>query len=145
MKPPQGGFFIGVIKDIAALSYSTDVDLSNWQASLPAPTGYRVLVAIAKASTTAGKGSLILKPDELVDKETTGSIVGMVLSLGPDAYQDKSKFPSGPYCAVGDWVSFRAYSGTRFKLAGAADQEFRMLNDDQIEALLPDPTAIERV
>ena len=126
------------------MSYDTDVDLTKNMEGLPVPTGYRVMVAIARSSDKAGKAGIIIKPDDLIDKETTASIVGMVVALGPDAYQDKSKFPTGPYCQLGDWVSFRSYSGTRFKLNGAKDQEFRMINDDQIEALLPDPTAIER-
>jgi co-chaperonin GroES (HSP10) len=127
------------------LSYDTDFDLTKLTESLPTPTGYRVVVAIAKSSDKAGNAGIIIKPDELVDKETTASIVGLVISMGPDAYNDDKKFPSGPYCQIGDWVSFRAYSGTRFKLNGAGEQEFRMINDDQVEAILPDPTAIERV
>lgn len=121
------------------MSYETDVDVTKFAEVLPKPTGYRILIAIAKASNKAGS---IWKPDDLVEKETVATVAGLVIATGPDAYADDKKFPSGPYCQIGDWVSFRQFSGTRFRVG---DQEFRMINDDQVESVLPDPTAIERV
>jgi co-chaperonin GroES (HSP10) len=119
--------------------YETDLDLSELAAKLPQPTGYKVLVAIAKASEK--KGSIFI-PEELKDRESTASIVGTVILIGSDAYADSKKFPSGPYCKIGDWITFRSYSGTRVKIG---EQEFRFINDDQVESVLPDPLAIERV
>ena len=69
------------------------------------------------------------------------SHTGNVLAMGPDCYMDAIKFPSGAWCKVNDWVLFRSYSGTRFKIKG---QEFRILNDDTIEAVIGDPRLIER-
>ena len=66
---------------------------------------------------------------------------GYVLKLGPDAYQDKNRFPSGPWCQEGDWVVFRPYSGTRMKIYG---KEFRLINDDTVEAVVEDPTGVVR-
>jgi co-chaperonin GroES (HSP10) len=66
---------------------------------------------------------------------------GFVLKLGVDAYKDEKRFPSGPYCKEGDWVIFRAYSGTRVKIH---DKEFRLINDDTVEAVVEDPRGIER-
>jgi len=64
-----------------------------------------------------------------------------VLKVGPEAYADKTKFPSGPWCKPGDFVLVRTYSGTRFKIFG---KEFRLLNDDQIDAVVQDPRGITR-
>jgi co-chaperonin GroES (HSP10) len=38
-------------------------------------------------------------------------------------------------------VLVRAYSGTRFKIHG---REFRLLNDDQVEAVVEDPRGYTR-
>jgi co-chaperonin GroES (HSP10) len=61
--------------------------------------------------------------------------------MGDDAYGDPDKFPRGPYCETGNWVIFRSYTGTRFKVQG---QEFRLINDDSVEAIVEDPRGIER-
>jgi co-chaperonin GroES (HSP10) len=61
--------------------------------------------------------------------------------MGSEAYSDLDKFPDGAYCSSGDWVIFRSYSGTRFKISG---QEFRLINDDTVEATVSDPRSIER-
>jgi co-chaperonin GroES (HSP10) len=52
-----------------------------------------------------------------------------------------TRFPNGPYCQVGDWVVFRAFSGTRIKIHG---KEFRLINDDTVEAVVEDPRGVER-
>ena len=70
------------------------------------------------------------------------AIVGFVLKMGDLAYADEKKFPTGPWCKQGDWVVFRAYSGTRIKIYG---QEFRIINDDSVEAVVDDPRGIARV
>ena len=81
----------------------------------------------------------IIKATQTLREEEIGSIVGMVLELGPDCYKDPSKFPTGPYCKEGDWVMMRSYSGTRFKLEG---KEFRLINDDSVEAVVKDPRGV---
>ena len=106
---------------------------------LPSPTGYKVLIAVAKVDDKKGN---ILLPDAYKKLEDTAAIVGYVMALGPDAYLDSNKFPSGPFCSKGEWVMFKSYSGTRFKVG---EQEFRLLNDDEISASVPNPAKIERV
>ena len=71
-----------------------------------------------------------------------GSICGFVLKIGPDAYKDKKRFPNGAYCAVGDWILMRSYSGTRFKIH---EKEFRLINDDSVEAVVEDPRGVSKV
>jgi chaperonin GroES len=104
---------------------------------LPRPTGWRVLVlpyAIPK-KTKSG----IHMADETVEKNRLATNVGYVVSVGPDAYKDEEKFSNGAWCKKGDWVMFGRYAGSRFKII---DGELRILNDDEIIAVLDDPTSI---
>ena len=107
---------------------------------LPKPCGFKVLVAIPPAKDTYESG--IVKADTTKTVEEVGSVIGYVIDLGPDAYSDKDRFPTGPYCKSGDFVLIGAHRGSRFVVH---TQEFRMLNDDQIEAVVDDPTGYRRV
>ena len=108
---------------------------------LPDPTGWRLLCAVPEVKNTF-EGSSILKADSVMRVEEQTTVVLMVLKVGPEAYSDPEKFPSGPWCKEGDFVMVRAYAGTRFKIFG---REFRLLNDDQIDAVVQDPRGIMRV
>jgi len=107
---------------------------------LPTPVGPYVLVAIPEIQEKTAGG--IYRPDDLKTREGTATIFGLVVTMGPDAYQDESRFPNGPRCEPGSWVMFRSYSGTRFKYDGA---EYRLMFDDSIEAVVNDPAKFERV
>ena len=109
--------------------------------AIPAPTGYHLLVAIPEVKEAFGSG--ILKADATRKNEEISTMVVQVLDMGPDAYKDKDKFPSGPYCKIGDFVLLRAYSGTRFKVYGK--EMFRIVNDDSVEAVVADPTGYTRI
>ena len=106
---------------------------------LPEPKGYKLLIAIPKLEEKTQGGVII--PDKLKGLEQAASIVGLVIALGDAAYKDAEKFPDGPYCKEGDFVIFRSYSGTRFKLRG---EEFRLINDDTVEAVVDDPREYTR-
>jgi co-chaperonin GroES (HSP10) len=106
---------------------------------LPEPKGYKLLIAIPKLEEKTQGGVII--PDKLKGLEQTASIIGLVIALGDAAYKDTEKFPDGPYCKEGDFVIFRSYSGTRFKLRG---EEFRLINDDTVEAVVDDPREYTR-
>tara|TARA_Y100001938_G_C7988096_1_gene377970 strand:+ start:357 stop:755 length:399 start_codon:yes stop_codon:yes gene_type:complete len=107
---------------------------------LPQPRGYKILIALPEPDAKTEGG--ILKATETLHNEEIGSIVGMVLELGPDCYKDPQRFPSGPSCKEGDWILMRSYSGTRFKVHG---KEFRLINDDSVEAVVEDPRGIVKV
>ena len=107
---------------------------------LPDPKGYKILIGLPDPEI-ASKGG-ILKAQETIAAEEVGSIVGFVIKLGPDAYSDKSRFPSGAYCKEGDFIMMRSYSGTRFKVH---DKEFRLINDDSVEAVVEDPRGVMKV
>jgi co-chaperonin GroES (HSP10) len=106
---------------------------------LPKPQGYKILIGVPEVSDKTEGG--VFMPDGLKSAEETASIIGFVMKLGPDAYADKNKFPNGAYCQEGDFVVFRSYSGTRFKIYG---KEFRLINDDTVEAVVDDPRGYTR-
>ena len=107
---------------------------------LPKPSGWKILIAVPKASRQTKGG--IYKPNEVMHVEEVGTIIGLVLQVGDLAYNDKKKFPSGPWCHRGDYIVMRTYSGTRF-LVG--EQEFRLINDDTVEAVVDDPRGVAKV
>lgn len=108
---------------------------------IPKPTGYRILVAIPEVKETYESG--LVKPDSVLKQEEVSTMVVQVVDMGPDAYQDKERFPNGPYCQIGDHVLIRAYSGTRFRIHGK--ELFRVINDDSVEAVVEDPTGYSRI
>lgn len=113
---------------------------ADWEAQLPKPVGYRVLVALPEVEETYDSG--IVKPESVKHREYIMSIMGIVLDMGESAYKDKERYPEGPWCKAGDYVLFRMNTGTRFKVGG---KEFRLMNDDSIEAVIPDPRGIMAV
>ena len=107
---------------------------------LPRPVGYRVLVALPQPEETF-EGSSILKTEKLKTQDHIMSIIGLVVDMGTGAYADKERFPEGPWCKEGDFVMFRMNSGTRFTIGGV---EYRLMNDDSVEAVVTDPSGIQR-
>ena len=89
---------------------------------------------------TYGETGLV-KADRTLRDEYILSTIGLVLELGGQAYNDKDRFPTGAWCKPGDYVMFRANTGTRFKIGR---QEYRLMNDDSIQAIVPNPKAISR-
>jgi len=106
---------------------------------LPDPVGFKILIALPEMTEKTSGG--VMLPDSMKSAEETASIIGYVIKLGKEAYSDKSRFPEGPWCAEGDFVMFRSYSGTRFKVMG---KEFRIINDDTVEAVVEDPRGYSR-
>tara|TARA_R100000353_G_scaffold174704_1_gene143257 strand:+ start:463 stop:843 length:381 start_codon:yes stop_codon:yes gene_type:complete len=115
----------------------TQEDIEN---QLPVPVGYRVLVALPQVEETFGESGLV-KSATTISHEHIMSIIGLVLDMGDQAYSDADRFPTGPWCKQGDYVMFRANTGTRFKVNGV---EYRLMNDDSIEAIVADPRGITR-
>ena len=109
-------------------------------AAIPKPTGYHILIALPNVEETFGE-SMLLKADKTVRDEYILSTIGLVLDMGDQAYNDKDRFSAGPWCKPGDYVMFRANTGTRFKIG---TQEYRLMNDDSVQAIVPNPRAISR-
>lgn len=107
---------------------------------LPQPSTYHILCALPEIEKEYGESGLI-KANQTMHFEEVMSPVLFVISLGPDCYGDKERFPSGPSCKVGDFVLVRPNTGTRVKIHG---REFRIINDDSVEAVVEDPRGISR-
>lgn len=107
---------------------------------LPDPTTYHLLCILPEAEKAYESG--LLKADKTLQYEELLSPVLFVVKMGPDAYKDEKRFPSGPSCKVGDFVIVRPNSGTRMKIHG---RELRIINDDSVEAVVQDPRGIGRV
>ena len=106
---------------------------------LPTPSGYRILCAIPEVEEEYESG--ILKADATINYEEKLATVLFVVDLGPDCYQDKTRFPNGPWCNKGDFVIVRPNAGTRLLIHG---REFRLINDDSVESVVLDPRGIKR-
>jgi len=104
---------------------------------LPTPTGWRILVLPYRGKGKTDGG--VYLPNAVVEEQTVSTQVGYVLKVGPLAYKDSEKFPTGVWCEQGDWVMFARYSGSRFKIDGG---EVRILNDDEVLAKIKEPEDI---
>ena len=104
---------------------------------LPIPTGWRILVLPHRGQGKT-KGGVLLS-DKTVEETQIATNVGLVLAVGPDAYNDKERFPNGPWCKEKDWVIFARYAGSRLNIEGG---ELRILNDDEILGTTDDPENI---
>jgi co-chaperonin GroES (HSP10) len=106
---------------------------------VPDPKTYHILTVVPDAEEQFENG--LLKADSTIHYEEVLTPVLFVMKLGPDAYKDQTRFPSGPSCKEGDFVIVRPNSGTRMKIHG---REFRIINDDSVEAVVEDPRGISR-
>ena len=104
---------------------------------LPNPTGWRLLVLPYKGQGKT-KGGILLTYEAIQEQSYT-TVTGLVLKMGPDCYKDENRFPNGPWCKKGDWIIFGRYAGSRFGIDGG---EVRILNDDEIIAVVKDPEDI---
>jgi co-chaperonin GroES (HSP10) len=109
---------------------------------IPDPKTYHLLCMVPKAEEELGESGLLYKTATMMHHEELLSPVLFVAKLGPDAFKDEKRFPSGPSCEVGDFVIVRPNSGTRMKIHGT---EWRIINDDSVEAVVQDPRGITRV
>jgi co-chaperonin GroES (HSP10) len=127
---------IGAIDKEATERSAAEID----PLKMPVPKGYKILITLPKIEKQLGESGLILA-DSTQRQEELASCLGFVLKLGDMAFKDEHKFPTGPWCEEGDFIIMRNYSGTRFKVNG---QEFRLINDDMVEAVVDDPRGYTR-
>ena len=102
--------------------------------SLPKPSGWRILV-LPFTPKDKTSGGLIISQESL-DKARIATNCGYVLKIGPLAYLDKEKYPTGPWCKEKDWVIFARYAGSRLPIEGG---EVRLLNDDEVLGTIKNP------
>jgi len=104
---------------------------------LPTPTGWRLLVLPFTPKEKTSGGLIIAQ--ESLDRLRIATNCGYVLKIGPLAYFDKEKYPTGPWCKKGDWVILARYAGSRLPIEGG---EVRILNDDEVLGTIPDPESV---
>ena len=132
---------IGTNPDKPQIVGAVNFEASNEEkaSQLPEPMGYRILCAIPEVEDKYDSG--ILKSDETVRHDELLTTVLFVVELGPECYADKDRYPSGPWCKQGDFILVRPNAGTRLIIHG---KEFRIINDDSVEAVVQDPRGITR-
>jgi len=130
--------------DVSAVDLSGILNKSNEDKAkqLPDPAGFMLLTVVPEAMEEYADSDIgIIKSSKEIWKEEILTPVLFVVKMGPEAYADKTRFPTGPRCKVGDFVIVRPNSGTRLKIHG---REFRLINDDNVEAVVEDPRGITR-
>jgi len=120
-------------------TYRPEASAEEKASQLPRPSGWKILCAIPEMEKEYESG--LIKADETVRIEETLTTVLFVVALGVDCYTDKTRYPSGPWCKVGDFVLVRPNSGSRLVIHG---REFRMINEDTVEGTVDDPRGIKR-
>ena len=122
---------------------SIDIEKTQEEAAkaklLPEPQGFRILCAVPHVEEEFEGG--IIKSDDTKRMEELTTVVLFVVKMGGLCYKDKDRFPTGPWCKEGDFVLTRPYAGTRVVIHG---REFRIINDDTVEAVVEDPRGIRR-
>ena len=114
-----------------------ETNVSDIKNELPQPTGWRILV-LPFTPKEKTKGGIIIAQESL-DKARIATNCGYVVKMGPMAYGDKEKFPTGPWCTDKDWVIFARYAGSRLPIEGG---EGRLLNDDEVLGTIKDPESV---
>tara|TARA_R100001509_G_scaffold13228_1_gene6817 strand:+ start:284 stop:691 length:408 start_codon:yes stop_codon:yes gene_type:complete len=104
---------------------------------VPTPVGWRMVLFPLKLDSKTKSGLYLT--DDTVEQSQVSTNICKVLKVGPEAYKDKEKFPSGPWCKEGDWVLITRYAGSRIRIE---DGELRIINDDEIIATVKDPRDI---
>ena len=130
--------------EITEVLQTGKIDFELLADQLPVPQGHKILVAIPEISDTYDTEDgeehavTLYKTSIQMDEDHTATVVGHVLQMGPDCYLGK-RFPTGAWCEVGDFVTFRRYSGTRIAVSDIA---YRIINDDTVECTVKDPRGI---
>jgi len=128
--------------DVAAVDLSgiLNTDAEQKAKQLPDPKTFQLLCMVPEAEEEI-EGSSFVKTATMMHHEEVLTPVLFVVKMGPDAFQDKTRFPSGPSCKTGDFIICRPNSGTRLKIHG---REFRLIADTSVEATVEDPRGISR-
>lgn len=129
--------------DVSAVDLSGILNASAEEKArqVPDPATYHILCVLPDIEEEYGDSGLV-KAGQTMHYEELLSPVLFVVKLGPDAFKDEKRFPSGPSCKQGDFVLVRPNTGTRIKIHG---KEFRIINDDSVEAVVQDPRGITRL
>jgi co-chaperonin GroES (HSP10) len=131
-----------VLPETAHLTDAPTVEATDEEKArqLPDPSGWKILCAVPDVVETF-ENSSIVKAGQFMKQEEHATTVLFVVKVGPSAYQDTTIFPAGPWCKEGDFIIIRPHAGSRIKIHG---REFRIINDDAVEAVVEDPRGVSR-
>jgi len=130
--------------DLSAIDLSSilNKDAEQKAKQLPEPARFHLLCVVPEAMEEFADSEIgLVKSSQAMYYEEVLTPVLFVVKMGPDAFKDATRYPNGPSCKVGDFVIVRPNSGTRLKIHG---REFRIINDDSVEATVEDPRGITR-
>ena len=125
------------VESVEEVKRVDETNVSDIKDELPQPSGWRLLV-LPFTPKEKTKGGIIIAQESL-DKARIATNCGYVVKMGPMAYGDKEKFPTGAWCKKGDWVIFARYAGSRLPIEGG---EVRLLNDDEVLGTIKDPESV---
>lgn len=125
--------------DLAFRQQETEEEKAAKAKQMPQPKGYTLLCAIPEVEETYESG--LIKADSTKHADELTTMVLFVVAMGDLAYADESRFPTGPWCGAGDFILTRPYAGVRVKIHG---REFRIINDDNVLAVVEDPRGYSR-
>ena len=125
------------VESVEEVKRVDETNVSDIKNELPQPTGWRILV-LPFTPKEKTKGGIIIAQESL-EKLRIATNCGYVIKLGPLAYHDKEKYPTGPWCKKGEWVIFARYAGSRLPIEGG---EVRLLNDDEVLGTIDNPESV---
>ena len=125
------------VESVEEIKRVDETNVESIKDELPQPSGWRLLV-LPFTPKEKTKGGIIIAQESL-DKARIATNCGYVVKMGPMAYGDKEKFPTGPWCKQKDWVIFARYAGSRLPIEGG---EVRLLNDDEVLGTIKDPESV---
>ena len=125
------------VESVEEVKRVDETNVGSIKDELPVPTGWRLLV-LPFTPKEKTKGGIIIAQESL-EKLRIATNCGYVIKLGPLAYHDKEKYPTGPWCKKGEWVIFARYAGSRLPIEGG---EVRLLNDDEVLGTIDNPESV---
>lgn len=100
---------------------------------------YNMVLLAAHTRPSVTKGGII-RPDENLEEDIWQGKVGMVVKLGPDAFQDDDDTSfNGQKAEVGEWVVFK--TGDAWQLT-IRDWPCRLVRDSSIKMKIADPSIV---
>jgi co-chaperonin GroES (HSP10) len=94
--------------------------------NLPMAVGWKLMVLMITIPEKSAGGVIVV--DDAREQRSLASPQGLVLDIGPQAFNDPSRF-AAPWVEVGDRITITKYDATMFQLGNG--QRLGFLNDTQ--------------
>ncbi len=102
------------------------------------PRGYQLLILLWRPSEQDANG--LYTTDQEIKNTTQSTMIGQVLRMGDDAFQDQHRFPSGPLVTYGEWAVFRGSERQRIRKNG---HDLAFVNDDRFLGIDTNPATLQ--